>query len=48
MKDNGTYFCYGLHNGSYFEDFAGGKSISWAAIGAGILLSILTGFAIWA
>ncbi|MFT6201220.1 MAG: succinate dehydrogenase / fumarate reductase cytochrome b subunit [Granulosicoccus sp.] len=32
----------------FFEDFAGGKCISWAAIVVGIVLSVLAGVLLWA
>ena len=47
------YYCTGslkhiIQDMGYFEDFAGGKLISWAAIGSGITMSVLMGVAIWA
>lgn len=47
------YYCMGtikhiIQEFGYFEDFAGGKAISWTAIGLGIVISILLGVAIWA
>ena len=32
----------------FFEDLAGGKFISWAAISLGIVLGIVAGVAVWA
>jgi succinate dehydrogenase / fumarate reductase, cytochrome b subunit len=32
----------------FFEDFAGGKCISWVAIAVGIVLSVLAGVLVWA
>jgi succinate dehydrogenase / fumarate reductase cytochrome b subunit len=32
----------------FFEDFDGGKCISWAAIALGIVLSVLAGVLVWA
>ena len=47
-----SYYCMGsvkhiIQDFGYFEDFEGGKLISWAAIALGGLLSILAGVAIW-
>ena len=46
------YYCMGslkhiIQDFGYFEDFAGGSLISWAAIGLGVMLSISAGVAIW-
>lgn len=46
------YYCMGtlkhiIQDFGFFEDFEGGKLISWAAIGAGILLSLLAGILVW-
>ena len=47
-----SYYCTGsvkhiIQDFGYFEDFEGGKLISWAAIALGGLLSILAGVVIW-
>ena len=47
-----SYYCTGsikhvIQDLGYFEDFAGGKLISWAAIASAGLLSIFAGVAIW-
>ncbi len=47
------YYCLGtakhlIQDMGYFEDFAGGKTISWASLLCGGALSILIGVAIWA
>ena len=47
-----SYYCMGslkhiIQDLGYFEDFDGGKAISWAAIVLGVLLSIFVGVVIW-
>ena len=47
------YYCMGglkhlIQEFGYFEEFSGGTKISWAAISLGIVLSILSGVAVWA
>jgi succinate dehydrogenase / fumarate reductase cytochrome b subunit len=47
------YYCAGtvkhlIQDFGFFEDFAGGKCISWAAIVVGIVLSVLAGVLLWA
>jgi len=47
------YYCMAtvkhiIQDFGFFEDFEGGKMISWTAITLGILLSLLTGAFIWA
>jgi len=47
------YYCAGtvkhlIQDFGFFEDFAGGKFISWAAIVVGIVLSVLAGVLLWA
>lgn len=47
------YYCMGtikhiIQDFGFFEDFAGGKMISWAAIGLGVVLSLLAGVVVWA
>ena len=47
-----SYYCAGsikhiIQDFGYFEDFAGGKIISWVAIASAGLLSIFAGVAIW-
>ena len=47
------YYCMGtvkhiIQDFGFFEDFAGGKLISWTAIIAGIVLALLAGVLIWA
>ena len=47
------YYCMGtakhiIQDFGFFEDFAGGKMISWAAIALGVVLSLLAGVLIWA
>ncbi len=47
------YYCCGslkhiIQDFGFFEDFEGGKLISWAAIIAGVILSIASGVLIWA
>ena len=47
-----SYYCAGslkhiIQDLGYFEDFAAGKIISWAAIVVGALLSIFAGAVIW-
>ena len=47
-----SYYCTGsikhiIQDLGYFEDFAGGKIISWTAIISGVLLSIFAGVMIW-
>ncbi len=46
------YYCAGtvkhiIQDFGYFEDFAGGKMISWTAIVVGIILSVLAGVLVW-
>ena len=46
------YYCMGgtkhlIQELGYFEDFEGGTKISWAAIILGVVLSILSGIAVW-
>lgn len=46
------YYCMGtikhiIQDFGYCEDFAGGKTISWMAIAAGIILSLLAGGLVW-
>lgn len=48
-----AYYCMGtikhiIQDFGYFEDFEGGKLISWTAIAVGIVLSLLAGGLIWA
>jgi len=48
-----AYYCMGtikhiIQDFGFFEDFAGGKAISWTAIVCGIVLTILAGILIWA
>ena len=48
-----AYYCMGtvkhiIQDFGFFEDFAGGQFISWAAIIAGIVLALLAGVLIWA
>ncbi len=48
-----AYYCMGtikhiIQDMGFFEDFAGGKAISWTAIVCGIALSLLAGVLIWA
>lgn len=48
-----AYYCMGtikhiIQDFGFFEDFAGGKAISWAAIICGVVLTILAGILIWA
>ena len=47
------YYCTGgikhiVQEFGYFEDFAGGKTISWIAILSGVAISVLVGIAIGA
>lgn len=47
------YYCMGtakhiIQDFGFFEDFAGGKLISWTAIIAGVVLALLAGVLIWA
>lgn len=47
------YYCAGtvkhlIQDFGFFEDFAAGKCISWAAIVVGIVLSVLAGVLLWA
>jgi succinate dehydrogenase / fumarate reductase cytochrome b subunit len=47
------YYCMGtakhiIQDFGFFEDFAGGKLISWTAIIAGVILALLAGVLIWA
>lgn len=47
------YYCMGtikhiIQDFGFCEDFTGGKLISWAAIIAGVVLSLLSGILIWA
>ena len=47
-----SYYCMGsikhiIQDFGYFEDFEGGKMISWAAIVTGALLSVFVGVLIW-
>ncbi|MBX2809430.1 MAG: succinate dehydrogenase, cytochrome b556 subunit [Cellvibrionaceae bacterium] len=47
------YYCMAtakhiIQDFGFFEDFAGGQSISWTAIVLGILLSIIVGVCLWA
>lgn len=47
------YYCMGtikhlIQDMGYFEEFEGGKFISWTALALGILLSILAGVYVWA
>lgn len=46
------YYCMGtakhvIQDFGFFEDFAGGKLISWSAIVAGVVLAILAGVLVW-
>ncbi|MGS2718304.1 succinate dehydrogenase, cytochrome b556 subunit [Eionea flava] len=48
-----AYYCMGtikhlIQDFGFFEDFAGGKCISWAAIVLGVVLSVLAGVLVWA
>lgn len=48
-----AYYCMGttkhiIQDFGFFEDFPGGKAISWTAIFCGIVLSVLAGILIWA
>lgn len=47
------YYCMGtikhlLQDMGYFEEFDGGKLISWTALGLGVVLSIIAGVYVWA
>ena len=47
------YYCLGtikhlIQDFGFFEDFDGGKCISWTAIVIGVVLSVLSGVLIWA
>ncbi len=47
------YYCLGtakhlIQDLGYFEDFAGGKMISWAALIGGGVLTVIAGVVIWA
>lgn len=47
------YYCMGtikhiIQDFGFFEDFAGGQFISWAAIIAGVVLTLLAGVVVWA
>ena len=47
-----SYYCAGslkhiIQDLGYFEDFDGGKIISWAAIVTGALLSVFAGVTVW-
>ena len=47
------YYCMGtvkhiIQDFGLFEDFQGGKAISWIALLAGVALSIVSGVMIWA
>ncbi len=46
------YYCVAslkhiIQDFGYFEDFEGGKMISWASIGIGVILCLLAGVAVW-
>jgi succinate dehydrogenase / fumarate reductase cytochrome b subunit len=48
-----AYYCAGtikhlIQDFGFFEDFPGGKLISWAAIVVGVVLSMLAGVLVWA
>jgi len=47
------YYCMGtvkhiIQDFGFFEDFEGGKKISWTAIALGIVLALLSGVFVWA
>ena len=47
------YYCMGtvkhiIQDFGFFEDFAGGQFISWAAIILGVVLGLLAGVLVWA
>ena len=53
MLSSFGYYCLGtakhlIQDLGYFEDFAGGKTISWASLIGGGALSIFIGVAVWA
>ena len=48
-----AYYCMGtikhiIQDFGFFEDFAGGQFISWAAIFVGVVLALLAGALVWA
>ena len=48
-----AYYCMGtikhiVQDFGFFESFAGGQIISWAAILSGLVLSVLAGLMVWA
>jgi succinate dehydrogenase / fumarate reductase cytochrome b subunit len=48
-----SYYCAGtikhlIQDFGFCEEFSGGKAISWAAIIAGVILSVLAGVLVWA